>query len=190
MIFGMEWNFFLAEVLGIVVGIFAISAMQMKNMTLILIFQLTANALVAVTYALKNEMSGASICFLAVAQTLAVYFLQRKGKKIPILMTSIFVVLYITCSALTYTKALDLLSATAAVCYALGVAQSKPSVCRLFFLFNGALWTVFDITTNAATTVMLIHGFLTVSGIVGMIRLDRADWKAFFTRVSCRAKKS
>lgn len=190
MIFGMEWNVFLAEVLGIAVGIFAITAMQMKNMTLILIFQLTSNLLVAVTYALKGEMSGASICFLAVAQTLAVYLLQRKNKKIPILMTVIFVALYIACSAWTYVKPIDLISATAAICYALGVAQSKPSVCRLFFLGNGVLWTTFDIMTHAAYTVMFTHAFLTVSAIVGVIRLDRDDWKAFFSRIFGRTKKS
>ena len=113
-ILGMEWNIFLAEVLGIVVGIVAISAMQMKNMTWILIFQLASNLLVASTYAIKNELSGASICFLAVAQTLIIYFWQRKNKKIPWLMTAIFVTLYILCSALTYAKPTDILSATAA----------------------------------------------------------------------------
>ncbi len=159
-VFGMEWTVFLAEALGIVIGILAISAMQMKNMTWILIFHLASNLLLASTYALKNELSGASICFLAVAQTLIVYFLQRKNKKIPWLMTAIFVSLYVLCSALTYVKPTDILSAAAAVCYAFGVAQSKPNVCRLFFLGNSLLWTTFDIMTGAAYTVMFTHAVL------------------------------
>ena len=180
----------IAELISIGVGILAIASMQFKSMTLILLFQIGCNTLISLTYALKDAMSGAGICLIAVVQTVLVFFFQKKNKTFPIYLTGIFVVLYIACSAMTAQGWVDIFSAAAAICYALSVVQTKPSVYRIFMLGNALLWTAYDITAKATIILILTHSLLALSGLIAMVRLDRKDWKAFFDRLAHRADPS
>jgi hypothetical protein len=143
--------------------------MQFKSMKKILIFQIICNLLTASTYFLLGGFSGAGICIIAIVQSITMFIFNLKKLKPRKWVIALFVLLYIACSALYFKSFIDILSALAAVCYALSVSQTKASASRIWYLFNPLFWLIYDIFTLAFGNFVL-HVVVFISTFIGIIR--------------------
>ena len=73
-------EFYIAQGISVLTALTAVLMMQFKSMKLILLGQIVANLLAASTYFLLDGLSGAGICFLAIAHTIVMFFYNRKNK--------------------------------------------------------------------------------------------------------------
>ena len=168
----MNMTFYIAQLVGILTAVCAVVAVQFKSIKNILIGEIIANLLVALNYILLGGLSGAGVCVLATAQTIWIYFLGRKEKKFPLPLNICFMIGYIIVSLLSFNGFPSILSAIAALLYAMSVTQEESKAYRVYMLLNSLVWIVYDVYTHAYTTI-LTHGFLVISIIIAMVRLDR-----------------
>ena len=164
-------EFYIAQGISVLTCILSIIISQCKEMKGILAGRILGNVLSATTYLLLGGLSGAGVCFIAIAHTVIMYIYN--AKKIPPHKSVIvlFVALYIGCSAIYYSSPADIISGTAAVCFALSVVQTKPSRSRLWFVFNPLLWLIYDVFTRAYGN-MIMHVIIFVSTLTAIIRYD------------------
>lgn len=164
-------EFVISQILGVFVSIAAIISMQLKNVKSILVCQLICNALGAFSYIYVGGFSGCGIYFVALFQTVLYYYLRKREINTSNILTAFFVLAYLFCSITTYKGYEDVFSAVAAVTCALALSQNKAFMYRLFMLFNGCIWSVYDISVGAYTMI-ISHAVTALSAFVGMIRLD------------------
>jgi len=168
--------FLAGQIVGVFVTIAAVISMQFKTMKSILAGQVVANLLLMLNCLLLSAWAGAGTGIIATVQTIVNYTFSARNKKIPVLLTVFFMILYVTSSFFTYKGIVDTLPLIAALIFAVAVMQEKASICRLLSLGNSALWLAYDICISAYTTT-LTHGILLISVIVAIIRLDIKEWK-------------
>lgn len=164
-------EFYLAQAISVLTAIVAIIMMQFKSMSKILFCQVLANLLTASTYFLLGGFSGAGICFVAIAQSVVMFLYNKKGIKPHTAVVALFIALYIACSVVYYQSLVDVLSAMAAVCFAVSIVQQKPAASRMWYVFNPLCWLTYDLFT-AAYGNFIMHLVIFVSTLSAIIRLD------------------
>lgn len=164
-------EFYIAQGISILTCVVAIIMMQFKSMKKILIGQIIANLLTASTYFLLGGISGAGICFIAIIQTTVMFILNKKNISVHTAVVALFIFLYIGCSIVYYKTPADILSALAAVCFAISVIQSKPSLSRIWYSFNPLCWIIYDIF-NLAYVNLAMHLVVFVSVVISILRND------------------
>lgn len=169
---GVEWSFIAAQIAGLMTAAIAIWTTQLKDMKWVLILQVLSNLLTVVNFGLLSEWSGAWICFVAIAQTLWIYYYTRDQKRFPKRLNYLFMLLYTVVVALTFTAAYDILAWVAALAYAFAVVQMETSKYRLFIMVNASCWILYDFITGAYT-LMLTQILILLSVIIAIVRLDR-----------------
>lgn len=174
-------NNFTANPIGFAISvatlILEIALYQFKRMKTIVITQCVTNFLVVLTYALGDGLSGAAVCSVATVQTFLIYVLyQKNDREISKAFTGIFIAAYLVCSAFTFAGLIDIIPASAAVLFALGVVQSKAWKYRIIFFANCLLWIIYDIIIAAPVPMLITHTMGVVSVVIGIIRLDLKEW--------------
>ena len=164
-------EFVISQICGMLVSVFAILSMQLKNVKHILVCQLICNVAGAFSYILLGGFSGCGIYIVAVVQTIVYYFYSKTNKKAPNFMVFVFLVLFLLCSITTYKGKTDIIPAIASFTCAMALAQSKASGYRICMLLNGLLWMIYDVSVSAYS-MMLSHIITFASAGIGIIRLD------------------
>lgn len=173
----MNYLFFVAQALGVVRLLLAIYTMQRKKMENIIVLECTTNLLAAVERALLGSLAGASVCFVAIAHTILIYRFRKKDQSLPVLLSMLFVSLYTAVPLLTNQGVEGILTLIASVLFAMGIIQERSSAFRLFKLPSVLMWLIYDIIIGAYASIFT-DGLAVGSALVGMIRLDRDDWRA------------
>lgn len=163
--------FIIAQIISILNGLVAVTMMQFKSMKKILAGQIISNLLTASSYLLLGGISGAGICLIAIVQTVVMF--AYNVKKVPPhrWVIAVFIALYIGCSAIYYKSPIDILSAAAAVTYALSVVQTKSSHSRLWYVFNPMLWMIYDLFVKGYANFVL-HLSVFISTFIAILRND------------------
>ena len=164
-------EFYIAQGISILIGAVAVVMMQFTSMKKILVGQIVANLLTALSYVLLGGLSGAGICIIAILQSVTMFLYNIKGKVPHKAVIAGFVALYVGCSAYYYHSFVDLFSGASAICYAFSVVQTKPALSRLWYLFNPLFWLVYDIYTRAYGN-FIIHLVIFVSTLFAILRND------------------
>lgn len=164
-------DIYIAYGFSILTAIVAIVMMQFKRMTFILIGQITANLLTALSYFFVGGWSGSGICFIAIVQSIAMFFYDRKNIKPQISIIALFIALYVTCSAILFNSVFDIFSAGAAVCFAVSIVQKKPFYSRIWYAADMLLWTVYDVSCRQYGN-LIMHAVIFLSTFIAMIRVD------------------
>lgn len=176
-----EWNFILAQIIGIVNTVIAIVSCQFKQIKVILMGEILTNLLCAVQFALLGGMSGAWICIVGTVASVMMFLFDRYQQKTEVknaekkraVMMACFALIFIVGTFITYQSWHDIVSAVGALTFVLSVTRKTSRWMRNYSLANCALWTVYDIATMAYTSV-LTHGSIIVSLLIAKMRLD---WK-------------
>ena len=165
-------EFYIAQGISIITAIIAVITLQAKGMRVILAGHIISNVLAGSTYFLLNSFSGAGISFVAIAQSVIMYFYNRKDKKPPVWLLSVFVVLYVACSVFYYKSLIDIFPALAAVCLAVSMAQNSAKASRIWYLFNPLLWVIYDDFVLAFGNLAM-HLIIFISTVIALIRVDK-----------------
>lgn len=174
----MELSFYIAQIIGVLATVTVVAAAQFKNMKYILLCQIAANLLVALSSGMLGGLSGAWICGVAAVQTVVLYILDNRGvsQKTKNWLLPVFAAMYVGGTILVYQGWGDLISCTCALLYLLAMVQKDAGKYRRYILLNALLWLVYDITIIAIGN-MVTHSIELISVIVGMVRLDREKKK-------------
>ena len=167
----MEIEFYIAQGISILTAVVAILSMQMKSMKAILITQICANLLASSTYFLLGGFSGAGISLIAIIQLIVMYVYDKKETKPHWSIVAIFVAAYIVYSIFNFSNFMDIFPLLAAIFFALGVVQKKPSIFRIYGMLNPLCWLVYDIYSLAIINSIMRVGIFT-SALIAKIRLD------------------
>lgn len=166
-----DLTFFIAQAFGIVACVFSVISMLSKNITGALIYQMLANIAIAINFALVDGISGGVVCIIGTVQTLVMFLMRKREIEPKNWLLFVFLAAYIIASVIMFAKWFDILSAVAAVTFAVAVFQKNTSAYRAIMLVNSCLWIVFDFCAGAYTAI-ITHGIILVSIIVGMIGID------------------
>ncbi len=161
----------IAQGIGVLTAVLSVVSAQLKNITAILLTELAANLLVALSYLLLGGNAGSLVCLTACIQVLISFLFARKKKAVPKRLTGVFVICYIALSVVSFQSAKDILPCLCAVAFALSVAQSSPAGYRYFMTVSAALWFVYDITVGA-WGMLLTHGLLLISLGIAIVKQD------------------
>ena len=164
-------DIYIAYGFSILTAVVAIVMMQFKSMTLILIGQITANLLTALSYFFVGGWSGSGICFIAIIQSVIMFFYDRKKIKPQLWVILFFIAAYVTCSAILVSSVFDIFSAAAAVCFAISIVQKNPFFSRIWYAADMLLWTVYDISCRQYGN-LIMHAVIFLSTFIAMIRVD------------------
>ena len=167
-------EFWIAQGISVVTGILAIIMMQLKNMKVILVFQILVNLIASTNYLLMEGDTGMIVSLVAVLHSIVMYFYNTKKATPHIPVTVGFILVYVSCAAyniFTTRDLMELLPAFAAFCFAISLIQKKPSVFRIWGALNPTFWLAYDLYTGSYVMFLVHLGILT-SSVVGMIRLD------------------
>ena len=179
----MDW-YLIGEILGVFILGACILSSQLKHMRNVLICQIAANVLSFLKYAMQGGISGAGVCIIAIVQTLLLYIFNVKKKNFPMWGTCLFIAAYtsIGVSMLISSKnAVEIIPIFASLTFALAVIQTRTSVNRIFSCGNCIAWIIYNVFLLSPSGILLYTVLLLIT-VVGIIRLDREDWKKFFTR--------
>ena len=153
-------------------AIIAVIMIQFKRMSLILIGQITANLLTALSYFFIGGWSGSGICFIAITQTVVMFLYDYKKVKPHLWVILLFIAAYVACSAILFKSVFDLFSAAAAVCFAISIIQRKPFYSRIWYAADMLLWTVYDVSC-AQYGNLIMHSIIFLSTFIAIIRVDK-----------------
>lgn len=171
--FAMGLSYVIAQAIGPITTVLSIVSAQMKSITAILITELAANFLTAMSYILLGGISGSYICLTACVQTIISFVFAKKKRKVPKAITALFLVCYIAVSLLAYRTPMDILPCFCALAFALSVAQSNAKGYRFFMTISAVLWIAYDILVGA-WGMLITHGLLLGSLIIAFIRQGKA----------------
>ena len=169
----MEWNFYVAQMVGVLTTVVTVIAAQLKNMKYILLCQLCANLMVAISSGMLGGLSGAWLCSVAAVQTVVWYFLEQRGisstaKK---WMLWLFAAVYVVGTAVVYQSWGDIISCMGVLLYLLAITQTRSSKYRCYICLNTLLWMIYDLTILSFGS-LIAHGVEFTSALIGILRLD------------------
>ena len=182
------------DILGYAMLLMSILSMQVKRMQYMVILQSIANALVVVQYAMRGELSASGVCALGALETLLLFFFNKKGWRIPLWFTLSFITAGLGVSTLMivingFNGITDILPMIAVVLFNVAMVQSHSSISRILMLINSSIWLTLNIISFDQSTV-IAYSVLTAMAVVGIVRLDRKEWCAFFHRLYAKLEKN
>ena len=99
---------------------------------------------------------------------------------IPLLIVLLFLAIFTAIVIITYMGIYDLLALAALFFFVLSITRTKSYAARICTALNCTFWLIYDIL--CAPSAILTHGVLLGFTVVGIIRLDRREWCAFFKK--------
>ena len=183
------------EILGYLVLFTALVSMQTKKMAYLVIWQCMSNVFVVTQFMLRGEFSAMGVCVIGAVETLIIFLFDRKEKKFPIYLTVVFTLLSITvASVVVFMKgSFDLVSDSipmlASVLFNIAMATTRSSVARILMMLNSSLWLLLNVI-NFNLSLAITYSILVAMTIVGIIRLDRKEWKSFFAKILKKTKNN
>ena len=140
-------------------------------MKLILLLVFSANVTVATSYLLTGAYNGAASCFVGGAQAIINYFFDRKNKKLPVWLITIYALAFIGVNLMVFNHVFDLIAMLASLTFVMCVGQKNGRKYRIWTFINTALWMTYDVL-KASYGPLLTHGILICTVIFGIIVHD------------------
>ena len=163
--------FIIAQFLGILVIILNVIAMQLKEKKNIIFIFFLINVFATINYYLLESNSGAIICFFAIIQLFVNNLFEKKGKSIPKIIITVYIIISIFLGSLTFNGIIDIIPIICSILFTLSIIQSKEKNIRLITLFNVLFWVFYGIYSRAYTAA-LSDLITTISTLIGIYRLD------------------
>ena len=170
----MDIPFILGQTLSFLSAIAIILGMQCKSMKAILFWQSAGNLIIAISYFLLGGISGGLICLFGVLQCVIMFFYNKKELRPHATVLVGFILFSVVCSAVTgyFSRSFaEIFSAVGSVLYTFSIAQKRPAISRLIYLFNPLCWMCYDVFTKAYVSLAVHFAIFIFTGI-GILRLD------------------
>lgn len=164
-------EYYISQGISIVATIANLLAVQFKKMQYILLMQIIANTLLAISYVLIDGFSGFFICLMAVPLLVVIYLYNKFDKKPNVFVVGAFALVSIIYSVITFKTIIDILPLLAILVYQMGLISNKPSILRFSALINAFFWIAYDVCILSINVIS--HICLAVSTFIAMVRNDR-----------------
>jgi hypothetical protein len=164
-------TFIIAQVIFGIAALINIVAIQRKHKENILFMFSFSTLLCAVAFYLLEADSGALACLIMSIFTVICFVIDKKKKKVPIGLATIFVLAIILANVFTVQGILDVLPVFASVLYVIGIVQVKEKMIRVLTFSNLILWIIYDCAMGAYTAI-LADGFFAISNGIAILRFD------------------
>lgn len=161
----------LAQIIGTLVIVTNIIAMQMENKKQIIFMIVLGNFFSAISFILLNRYSGAIICLFAIAQTFINRKYEDKEQKVPNIIIGIYIIISIILGTITFKKLIDVLPIICSILFTITILQEKEKNIRIVSLINISLWLIYDILGKAYTPA-ISDLMMAISIITAMYRYD------------------
>ena len=172
----MEIIDILAYAVGILTTAVAVLSMQFKSMRIVLLLQIVANGLLGLQYAIRGADTGVWSLSLGVVQIILSYVLNVKSIRFPKWLVLLFITGYLIITVFTYKSIFDVLPFIALCIFSVSIIQEKSRICRILSVLNSITFLVYDVSTQSYSAI-ITHGTILLFLIVGILRLDLAEWK-------------
>ncbi len=193
------------NILGFIISILttaaAIWGMQCKKMKYVITGQLVSNGLLGLQYVLEQAWSAAYTLPFAIALSIISLVYTEKGKRLPGWVIKGFIAAFALVIVIPQLFSPDAMGRTpvaiiltdvlmfAALCFfVLSITSTASYKARICSATNCLLWLIYDILN--APSAILTHGVLLAFIAVGIIRLDRAEWKRIFASLGRGKQKA
>lgn len=169
--------FWFAQIVGLITTVVSLVSVQFKDEKIILIGEIVANLLSAISFGLLGGLSGSWVCVLASVQATILFFLNKskhpRRTTWKYIVSGIFAVAYVIGNIITYTIWPDIIVCICALLYTYAVMQDTSKGMRTVFGVNMILWIIYDLIIGAYTT-MITHLLSALSILTAKLRLDRS----------------
>ena len=166
-------NFLIGQIISILCLIISCWITQFKNVRYILLGEIVANLLMALSFVFFGGLSGAWICIVSTVQTVVLYWVDKKEiedlKRMCLLY--VFMVAYVMGTFIVYQGWNDIISCICALLYSMAITQKKAKNYRTFMILNSSVWVIYDFNVAAYINI-ITHGMVLVSGLIAKLRLD------------------
>lgn len=171
----------ISEILGYASTLASVVGFQLKKQWQIVVAQLFANVLVALSYLWlgPEQMVGGIVCLAGAAQTFVNFLYYKKGKTPSGLSVAIFFVVYAFASGIPmlFMESIkipyDLLPFLGSVAFLFAISAKNASITRWLFVLNVSIWIVYDaVSSPIAMGALVSHSCILVSLILGILRYD------------------
>lgn len=167
----MELSFIIAQVLALVGAISNMIAMQINKKKSILFCYIIANFAYGTNYLLLGGISGAIICIVEGFETLINGLIENKGKKVPMWLIGLYIIIAIGIGTFTYKSIIDLLAILGGVLYVVLITVKKESDIRKLTFILMILWIIYDVIYRSYVAA-INDTFILISTIIGIYRFD------------------
>jgi len=162
---------YILSLLGLVSMIVS-SLIKGRNMKKILFFVFFGNALVATSYLVGGNNSGAVSCFIGAAQAIINSFYDARGRDLPVWLIVVYAVAFIAANLLVFSAPIDVLAIIASLTFIMCVGQKSGAKYRFWTIINMCLWCLYDILKGSYGP-LITHVTLLLFTVAGMIIHDR-----------------
>ncbi len=171
----------ISQLFGYAATLASVVGFQLKKQWQIVVAQLFANVLVALSYIFLDpgQMVGGIVCLAGAVQTFVNFLYYKKGKTPSGLSVAIFFVVYALASGIPMIFAesikipFDLLPFFGSVAFLFAISAKNASITRWLFVLNVVIWIVYDaFSSPVAVGALVSHSCILFSLILGILRYD------------------
>ena len=167
----MGISFIIAQILALIGAISNMAAMQINKKKTILFCYVIANFAYGTNYLLLGGISGAIICIVEGFETLINGIIEDKGKKVPIWLIGLYIIIALGIGIFTYISLIDLLAIIGGILYVLLITVKKESDIRKLTFILMILWIIYDIIYRSYVAA-INDTFILISTMIGIYRFD------------------
>lgn len=162
----LEYIYIIVSILSIFLYVMSVQFKDKKN---ILISQIGASLCYLIVYVIKGAWSGVSIEVLEELKDVVFINIEKKKKKIPFYVLSIFIFSLFAVSFIFYDGLFSLLPLAINILLFTSTYFKNPKAIRWAMLFAGIMWGIYNAYLGAY--IILIGNILEVgSAIISLIR--------------------
>ena len=158
--------------LGMIAISFFVCSIQFKEKNKILLFQLTANVIYAISYVIFKAYSAVFTNIISALRCLLYSIFESKNKKIPIILPIIFILISLIIGFYLYENLLSLLPILISIIYIISAYQKNQKVIKVCFIICGFIWFYFNFKVQAYIC-MVGNVFEIISGTHALSKLKK-----------------
>lgn len=163
--------FIIAQILSFTAMIINMIAVQFKSKKQILLTIVISNVLFVISYIFLKAYIGAITCGITAIEILINTILENKGKKTPLYLIILYLIISISIGIFSFSNIIDLLPIFASILFILTLIQSKEKNVRLLILGNLMSWVIYDFFVKAYLAG-ISDTFVISSTITAIVRYD------------------
>lgn len=163
-----------AQVLGTLGIVSMVLSVQFNSKKQVLGFQIAANSLFAFQYLCLNAISAVVMSFVAALRCIVFFVFENKGKKVPIWVLGIFLVLITVLFVFLKRGVIGVFPLVCTFIYTIGIWQKNLNVFRVITLITASLWIGYNVYYHAYPS-LVGNIFEVITSLIAIYRFNLDD---------------
>lgn len=154
-IFLMTFNFWLAQILGLIALIFVCISYNTNNKKHFLFYQILANIFYASSFLSLNVIVGGINTIISIIRVTCLYFIEKKNNDYPKYLYFIFAISYLTLGILFFESYLDILAIISYEIFNLAMFCKNINKVRYLMILPNVMIVIYNILNQTFTNAIL-----------------------------------